>query len=89
MGKGSMSSLSQTSNNWIINWDKQKVAHGKENVTAAHPKDKLEFNLFFKPCAGMWLGWETRGRRGGYRGQVTSETHFDSKVKKKDLWDLK
>ena len=30
MVKGSMSSLSQTSNNWIINWDKQKVAHGRK-----------------------------------------------------------
>ena len=34
--------------NKIINEDKQEVAPGKQNVTAASPKDKLEFNNFLR-----------------------------------------
>ena len=33
------------SSNKITNWDEQEVATGKQNATAACPKNKLEFNF--------------------------------------------
>ena len=40
---------SQSSSNKIINEDQQEVALGKQNMTAACPKDKLEFKSFSSP----------------------------------------
>ena len=45
MGKG----LSKSSSNKIINYNKQEVVPGKQNVEAAWPKDKLEFKFFASP----------------------------------------
>ena len=33
--------------NKIIDYDQQEVALGKQNASAAGPKDKLEFTVFF------------------------------------------
>ena len=42
MGKG----LSKVPSNKIISWDEQEVALSQQNVRAACPKDKLEFQFF-------------------------------------------
>ena len=46
MGKG----LSKVPSNKIISYDEREVALGKQNVRAACPKDKLEFQFFSSPA---------------------------------------
>ena len=40
----------KSSFNEIISQDSQELAAGQQNVTAACPKDKLEFNVFRAQC---------------------------------------
>ena len=46
MGKDSVRSIS----NKVIKYDKQEVAPGKQNASAACPEDKLELNIFPTPA---------------------------------------
>ena len=40
----------KSSFNEIISQDSQELAAGQQNVRAAYPKDKLEFNVFRAQC---------------------------------------